>query len=80
MKIAKERFQENLGRVQSVYPGDEKFYRQLKTSNKTVSIDWEKDFESRVALYSENFQIIKDLKNGKKNNKNIRRRARKAIQ
>jgi hypothetical protein len=31
-------------------------------------------------LYSENFKIIKDLKNGKKNNKNIRRRARKAIQ
>lgn len=80
LKIAKERFQKSLGRVQSVYPGDEKFYRQLKTSNKTVSIDWEEDFESRVALYSENFQIIKDLKNGKKNNKNIRRRARKAIQ
>lgn len=80
LKIAKERFQENLGRVQSVYPGDEKFYRQLKTSRKTASIDWDEDFESRVALYSENFQIIKDLKNGKKNNKNIRRRARKAIQ
>lgn len=80
LKIAKERFQESLGRVQSVYPGDEKLYRQLKTSRKTASIDWEEDFESRVALYSENFKIIKDLKNGKKNNKNIRRRARKAIQ
>lgn len=79
LKIAKDRFQEDLGRVQSVYPGEEKVFRKMKTCNRTVSINWEEDFQKRVALYSENFKIIKDLKNGNKAKKNLRRRARKAV-
>ena len=79
LKIAKDCFQQNLGRVQSVYPGDPKIHKKMKTSNRTTSINWEEDFQERVALYSENFQIIKDLKNGNKAKKNLRRRARKAV-
>jgi hypothetical protein len=56
--------------------GREKVQRKIKRLGEPANIEWEEDFEKRVVKYSENFQIIKNIK---QNEKNLRRRARKAV-
>ena len=72
----RKQLQSGLRRVQDVLEGVEKVQRKLKYLGEPEDIDWETSFTRRVCKYSENFKIIKDIK---QNEKNLRRRARKAV-
>ena len=72
----RKQLQSNISRVQDVLDGKEKVQRKIKRLGEPANIEWEEDFEKRVVKYSENFQIIKNIK---QNEKNLRRRARKAV-
>lgn len=73
-----EAFEEGISQVQGVYVGSEELYRELKQSNQNRRIDWDNGFKNRIERYSDNFKIIRKRKQNDK--KNIRRRARKAVQ
>lgn len=73
-----EAFEEGIVRVQDVYAGSQKLYRELKMGHNNCKIDWDNGFKNRIKRYSDNFKIIRKRKQNDK--KNIRRRARKAVQ
>lgn len=64
--------------VQDVYAGSPELYQELKQSYHSREVDWDNGFKNRIDRYSDNFKIIKKHKQNEK--KNIRRRARKAVQ
>jgi hypothetical protein len=73
-------FEEGLPRIHDIYKSDDTAYKKIKRwKNGVVRIDWEIGFEERAACYAENFEILKQLKNGKKKKKGVRRRARKVV-
>lgn len=77
-KRMKDMFKTGCSRVQEVYEGDASFDRKFKRyKTRPCEIDWDDDFMPRAIQYSEKFKILKELKN--KNEKGIRRRARKVI-
>lgn len=77
IKPLKEAFEQGTDRVQNIYDGDYDIRGKIKNIRFNRSgIDWDDDFDQRVVTYSENFQILKQLKH----EKGIRRRARKALQ
>ena len=71
-------FQEGRDRVQDVYVGSHDLQKKLKYYDGNMyRAGWsDYGFKNRLEKYSENFQIIKEFK---RNAKNIRRRARKAL-
>lgn len=72
----REAFKKGKSQVQDVYVGEYDLFRKMPKYKKGIyGIDWEKGFEERVQVYSEQFQKIKKIKN----EKHIRRRARKAV-
>lgn len=73
-----EAFEEGISQVQGVYVGSYDLFNELKMSNQNRRIDWDNGFKNRVERYSDNFKIIRKHKQNDK--KNIRRRARKAVQ
>lgn len=73
-----EVFEAGISQVQNVYEGDRELYRKLIVSGNNRRIDWDKGFKNRIERYSNNFKIIREQKQNDK--KNIRRRARKAVQ
>jgi hypothetical protein len=73
-----EAFEAGVSQVHSVYEGYEELYQELKMGNNNRKIDWDNGFKNRIERYSDNFKIIRKRKRNDK--KNIRRRARKAVQ
>ena len=73
-KTLLEKFDEGCRRVQEIYPGDYNYFRNIR-NNKSTSFDWDNDFDVRVKRYSNNFQILKKLKQNE-HKENIRRRKR----
>lgn len=77
MSMLEKAFNNGLAQVQSVYPGSRDLYHEMKMSNRSRNIDWDNGFVNRVERYSDNFKIIRKRK---RNEKGIRRRARKVVQ
>jgi hypothetical protein len=78
IKRLKKMFEKGCDRVQGVYEGSYDLSKKYPRSNTSIyRIDWEDGFDRRVAQYSEKFKILRKLK---KNEKGIRRRARKVVQ
>ena len=78
----KKAFKENRTTVQSVYNGESFLSNEIKSPRVSYNdfyIDyWTEDgVNKRVKKYSENFNILKEIKNERK--KNLRRRGRKAV-
>lgn len=71
-------FEDGFSHVHSVYEGDQELYQELKMGGNNRQIDWDNGFKRRMERYSDNFKIIRKRKQNDK--KNIRRRARKAVQ
>lgn len=64
-------------RVNDVLPGKWNLNRGMTSvANDPRKVDWDNNFDTRIVKYSENFKILKTLK---QNEKGIRRRARKAV-
>lgn len=77
IKTLKESFNIGLHRVQDVYPGNYYYFKEFKVVPKyTREIDWDTNFEERLEYYIKNFYILKNLR---KNEKGVRRRARKVV-
>lgn len=67
----------NFSRVQQVINGDTELYRKLENARlPSYYQDWDENASSRITEYAKNFEILRKYKN---HEKNIRRRARKAI-
>lgn len=69
-------FARGLHRVQNVYEDTDKFYNA--TYNNRINyygLDWDNNVEERIAGYSKNFQILKELKH----EESLRRRPRKRV-
>ena len=76
-KIMREVFEKGCDRVHNVYKGTNETYDKMHRPKTDIrKLDWEGNFKSRVKYYSENFQILRQLK---QDEKGIRRRARKEL-
>lgn len=71
-KTLLEKFEAGYRRVQEIYPGNYDYYGNIH-NRKSTSFDWDNNFASRVKRYSNNFQILKKLKQNE-HKENIRRR------
>ena len=60
-------------RVHSVYEGDWSYRNQLSYLRNYTRLDWDENFNARSIKYSENYKILKQLR---QHEKNIRRRKR----
>ena len=69
-------FDEGAARVNHVFPGSREAWNSVKTFNMNCRTNWEEHVEVRMKKYSDNFKILRKLK---QNEKGIRRRARKAV-
>ena len=80
LKPLRTAFEEGLPRIHDIYQADNVAYKKIKRwKNGLRGIDWDANFEERAACYAENFEILKQLKNGDKKKKGVRRRARKVV-
>ena len=73
-----KRLNKGFSRVQQVIEGDVELYRELKSIRPpSYNQDWDINAPNRIAEYAKNFEILRNY--NKKHEKNIRRRARKAV-
>lgn len=71
-----EVFSKGTARVNDVFPGSRDAWEKIKFSSMGRNIDWDTPSDARIKKYSDNFKILRKLK---QNEKGIRRRARKAV-
>lgn len=77
-KDYRARLNMNFSRVQEVINGDLKLYQELENARlPSYYQDWDENAPNRITEYAKNFENLR--KYNKKHEKNIRRRARKAI-
>lgn len=73
IKRLRQAYEEGKDRVQQVYCGKGVNYKHVKcTYNEFHKLDWEASVEDRLKIYSDNFKLLR-------NEKGIRRRARKVV-
>lgn len=73
IKRLRQAYEEGRNCVQDVYSGKSIKYKHIKCSWKDFyCLDWETTVEDRLKIYSDNFKLLR-------NEKNIRRRVRKAV-
>lgn len=78
-KDYRERLNKSFSRVQQVINGDIEIYQELKNARlPSYYQDWDENAPNRITEYAKNFEILRNY--NKKHEKNIRRRARKAVQ
>lgn len=73
IKHLHEVFDSTTRRVHNVFNGEWEYYAKLKHFRSYTAIDWDEDFTERAIKYSENYKILKQLR---QNEKGIRRRKR----
>lgn len=80
LKPLRKAFEEGLPRIHNIYQSDDTAYEKIKPwKNGLRDIDWDTNFKKRAACYAENFEILRNLKNGNKKKKGVRRRAREVV-